>query len=84
MSARVMSVLALFSLNVELYSIDEAFLDLSWLDYSQLEEYAQKIRQTTATWLGIPVSIGVATSKTLAKVASRLAKEDRRGVYVFP
>ena len=85
MSARVMSVLALYSPDLEIYSIDEAFLDLSWLNYDQLHSYGEKIRQTIKTWLGIPVSIGIATSKTLAKVASRIAKNNfQSGVYVFP
>ena len=85
MSARVMSVLALQSPDVEIYSIDEAFLDLSWLDYAQLYSYGEKIRHTIKTWLGIPVSIGIATSKTLAKVASRIAKKNScSSVYVFP
>ncbi|MEO0846924.1 MAG: Y-family DNA polymerase [Cyanobacteria bacterium J06648_1] len=85
LSARVMAVLALYSPQVEIYSIDEAFLDLSGLDYEQLYQYGQKIRQTIATWLGLPVSIGIAKTKTLAKVASHLAKKNSAtGVYVFP
>ncbi|MEM6614812.1 MAG: Y-family DNA polymerase [Cyanobacteria bacterium P01_C01_bin.72] len=84
MSARVMAVLELYSPQVEIYSIDEAFLDLSWLDYDELYRYGQKIRQKIATWLGIPVSIGIATTKTLAKVSSRLAKNSQDGIYVFP
>lgn len=84
MSARVMSVLSLYSPSVEIYSIDEAFLDLSWLNYEQLERYGQTIAQTIKTWLGIPVSVGISSSKTLAKIASRVAKREGKRVSVFP
>lgn len=49
-------------------------LDLSWLNYSQLHSYGEKIRNTIKTWLGIPVSVGIAPTKTLAKIANRVAK----------
>ncbi|MEL6930344.1 MAG: Y-family DNA polymerase [Cyanobacteria bacterium J06600_6] len=83
-SARVMSILTLYSPEVEIYSIDEAFLDLSWLNYNQLYGYGKTIEKTIKAWLGIPVSIGIATSKTLAKIASRVAKREGSGVSVFP
>jgi DNA polymerase V len=77
MSRRVMSTLARFSDDFEVYSIDECFLDLTGLD--DPAAYAGAIRSTVRRWTGIPVSIGIAPSKTLAKVAGRLAKADRDG-----
>lgn len=74
MSQRVMETLEQFSPHLEVYSIDEAFLDLSDIPFPNLASYAQTIRQTVKRWTGIPVSIGIAETKTLAKLASRLAK----------
>ena len=73
MSARVMRVLADFTPELEIYSIDEAFLDLRGID--GLEAHAQRLRATVGQWTGIPVSVGVAPTKVLAKVANRLAKK---------
>lgn len=73
MSNRVMTILSSFSPNIEIYSIDEAFLDLSGFD--QLQEYGKHIVDTTTKWTGIPVSMGVAPTKTLAKVANKFAKK---------
>ena len=86
MSARVMSTLSHFSPEVEIYSIDEAFVDLSWLDYQELSAYADKIKSTIAQWTGIPVSIGIAPTKTLAKIANRFAKKHAQyqGVFLWP
>jgi DNA polymerase V len=75
MSARVMRVLAGFSPELEVYSIDEAFLGLAGFDH-RLIEYAHEIRETVQRWTGIPVSVGIAWTKTLAKVANRRAKKD--------
>jgi DNA polymerase V len=74
MSARVMTTLSQFTPGVEVYSIDEAFLDLGSLPVQDLEEYARHIRRTVMQWTGIPVTIGVAPTKTLAKIANRTAK----------
>jgi len=82
-SRRVMSTLKNFSLSIECYSIDEAFLDLSHVKPKNLVDYILKIKQTILTWTGIPVSIGVATTKTLSKVANHLAKIDMLGVKEF-
>ncbi|AFY91186.1 Y-family DNA polymerase [Chroococcidiopsis thermalis] len=84
LSARVMATLAQFTPEIEIYSIysiDEAFLDLSGL--TQLVDYARQIRTTVKQWTGIPVSIGIAPTKTLAKVANRIAKRrvDANGVF---
>jgi len=72
MSARVMSTLGQFSPDMEMYSIDEAFLDLT--GFPEVEAYARTIRATVRQWTGIPVSIGLGPTKTLAKIANRLAK----------
>lgn len=73
MSARVMRILADFTPELEIYSIDEAFLDLRGID--RLEAHVQRLRATVGQWTGIPVSVGVAPTKILAKVANRLAKK---------
>lgn len=75
MSHRVMTALEQFSPDVEIYSIDEAFLNLEGIESKNLQQYAQKIRQTIKQWTGIPVSIGIASTKTLAKLANRYAKK---------
>jgi DNA polymerase V len=61
--------------DIEIYSIDEAFLDISSFYYCDLEETAQEIRRLIKQWTGIPVSIGIGPTKTLAKVANRQAKK---------
>ena len=75
MSRRVMNIISSSSPYTEIYSIDEAFLELSSLpiDY---ESYAHQLRQTILQHTGIPVSIGIASTKTLAKVANHKAKKD--------
>lgn len=75
MSRRVVSTLAQFTPNLEVYSIDECFLDLSHLKPEQVQDYGKQIRETVRQWTGIPVSVGVAGTKTLAKLANRLAKK---------
>ena len=74
MSQRVMHVLSGYAPRVEVYSIDECFLDFSGLPID-LTEYCQNICQTVKQWTGIPISIGIAPTKTLAKLANRLAKK---------
>lgn len=73
MSQRVMNTLASFSPKMEVYSVDEAFLDLEGV--ANVTEYAYFIKQAIKKWIGIPVSIGIGPSKTLAKLANRLAKD---------
>ena len=75
MSARVMTSLKSLVSDIEIYSIDEAFLDISSFYYCDLEETAQEIRRLIKQWTGIPVSIGIGPTKTLAKVANRQAKK---------
>ncbi|MFO7811217.1 MAG: Y-family DNA polymerase [Candidatus Delongbacteria bacterium] len=74
MSYRVMSILSEFSPDMEIYSIDEAFLDLSGMDIDR-SRYAKTIRAKVVKDTGIPVSIGVAETKTLAKLANNIAKK---------
>ncbi|XSG84576.1 MAG: Y-family DNA polymerase [Methylohalobius sp. ZOD2] len=73
MSRRVMQVLAGFAPRIEIYSIDECFLDLAGMP-ANLTAYALEIARTVRQWTGIPVSIGIGPTKTLAKIANRLAK----------
>ena len=75
MSARVMQVLARFSPDVERYSIDEAFLRCPPRPPDELRTLAEDIRRTVLRWTGIPACVGVARTKTLAKIANRLAKK---------
>ena len=74
MSARVMRTLDRFSAETEVYSIDECFLLLRGLTSHSLLKTAREIRATVRKWTGIPVGVGIARTKTLAKVANRLAK----------
>ncbi|MGB3613543.1 MAG: type VI secretion protein ImpB, partial [Elainellaceae cyanobacterium] len=71
LSRRVMQTLEQFTPDVEVYSIDEAFLGLS----GDVAAIAGQLRQTVQQWTGIPVSVGVAPTKTLAKVANHIAKK---------
>ena len=79
-SRRVMRVLRTFSPKVEIYSIDEAFIDLSFIDEKGTEEYGKEIRSRVLKWTGIPTSVGIATTKTLSKVANHIAKKEKAGV----
>jgi DNA polymerase V len=75
MSRRVMEIVAGFAPEFEIYSIDEAFLDLSSLPHAGLADYCHTISKTVRRWTGIPVSIGIGKTKTLAKIATRFAKK---------
>lgn len=79
MSARVMSILAAFSPRQEIYSIDECFLDLDGFDSVSLQAYGQEIRQTVRRNVGIPVCVGIAATRTLAKLANHCAKKGWAG-----
>ncbi|MFD3003513.1 Y-family DNA polymerase [Pontibacter toksunensis] len=85
MSDRVMQTLSMFTPNVEIYSIDECFLDLGDFYDIDLFSYAWNIKRTVQQWTGIPVSLGVAPTKALAKVANKLAKKSSKakGVLVL-
>tara|TARA_Y100000741_G_scaffold313065_1_gene257866 strand:- start:1849 stop:3126 length:1278 start_codon:yes stop_codon:yes gene_type:complete len=82
-SRRVMKTLKQFSPQIEIYSIDEAFLNLSTINNENLIEYGNKIRATILKWTGIPTSIGIATTKTLSKAANHIAKKEKSGVVNF-
>lgn len=75
MSRRVMECLARFSPEMEVYSIDEAFLSVGEAAGNPLE-YGMRVRDTVRRWTGIPVSVGIARTKTLAKLAARFAKRE--------
>jgi len=80
LSRRVMRTLKRFNSDIEVYSIDEAFIDLSNFPDNEVENVAQEIRLTVLQWTGIPTSIGIAKTKTLSKVANHIAKKKQSGV----
>ena len=82
-SERVIKTLEQFSPEVEQYSIDEAFLGLDGFQDRDLTTYGQEIRQTVKQWTGIPVSVGIAPTKTLAKIAAHFAKRQEAVNGVF-
>lgn len=79
LSQRVMAVLTQMAPEIEIYSIDEAFLKFTGEE--ELIPYCKKVRSLIDQWTGIPTSIGIAPTKTLAKVAGDIAKKSREGVY---
>jgi len=83
MSQRVMETLEQFCPDLEVYSIDEAFLSLVGFERQNLSNYGREIRRTVKQWTGISVSVGIAETKTLAKIANRVAKRtpDTGGVF---
>ena len=78
-----MITLSKFAPELEIYSVDEAFLDLSGFSHWNLDDYAKEIRETVLRNVGIPVSVGIGRTKTLAKVANHIAKKHPKaeGVY---
>jgi DNA polymerase V len=80
-SSRVMKTLSQFTPELEIYSIDEAFLDLT--GFTKIERYARRIRETVRNHVGIPVSIGIGPTKVLAKVANKIAKKRKEHEGVF-
>lgn len=83
LSDRVMKTLTSFVPKIELYSIDEAFLDMSELAYEDLNKLGLKIKASVHKNIGIPVSVGIAPTKTLAKMANRYAKKKYKQLGVF-
>ncbi|MBU1628348.1 Y-family DNA polymerase [bacterium] len=81
MSRRVMDTLREFAADMEVYSIDEAFLSLGGLEPERRAEFCKFLRKTVKQWTGIPVSIGIGETKTLAKVAAKVAKKSEDGVF---
>ena len=80
LSRRVMRTLKRFNSDMEIYSIDEAFLDLSNFPDQDIEKVGKEIRETVLQWTGIPTSIGIAKTKTLSKIANHIAKKKQSGV----
>lgn len=84
MSRRVMSILSQYSPMQEIYSIDECFLDLSGINTDH-KAYGLKMKEHVGRWTGIPISVGIAPTKALAKVANKIAKKfpECNGVHVI-
>ncbi|MEZ4810302.1 MAG: Y-family DNA polymerase [Allomuricauda sp.] len=86
MSTRVMNILGTFTPDMEVYSVDEAFLKFDGFKNYDFETYGREIQRTVQKCTGIPISIGIAPTKALAKVANKIAKKLRSktgGVYVI-
>ena len=86
MSSRVMRILEQFSPEVEVYSIDEAFLKLNGFEDYDLNVYGSEMRQRVLSWTGIPTCVGIAPTKALSKVANKIARKfpkETGGVYVI-
>ena len=79
MSNRMMAVLGKFAPEQEIYSIDECFLGLDGFAHEDLHEYGRAIRRRVGQWIGIPVCVGIAATKTLAKLANHCAKKNLAG-----
>ncbi|WP_395077149.1 Y-family DNA polymerase [Flavobacterium sp.] len=85
-SSRVMNILKQFSPNVEIYSIDEAFLNFDGMEISSYEEYGMQMKDRVQKWLSLPISIGFAPTKVLSKVANRIVKKypiRTNGIYII-
>jgi len=85
-SNRVMNILSTYTPDVEIYSIDEAFLKFEGFDRYDFNSYCLEIKAKVKKWTGIPVSIGVAPTKALSKIANKIAKKYQnhtKGVYVI-
>jgi DNA polymerase V len=86
MSSRVMNILKQFTPDVEVYSIDEAFLQFKGFENYDLNAYGLQIKQRVLKWTGIPTCVGIAPTKALSKVANKIARKFPRqtnGVYVI-
>ena len=79
-SRRVMKTLKSFSDKIEIYSIDEAFVDLSHIEEKEVVNYGKEIRERILKWTGIPTSVGISNTKTLSKIANHIAKKNKTGV----
>jgi len=86
MSSRVMSILKQFTPDVEVYSIDEAFLQFNGFTNYDLKDYGDQIRKRILKWTGIPTCVGIAPTKALSKVANKIARKfpnETKGVYII-
>ena len=75
MSSRVMGILRQFSPDVEVYSIDEAFLTLNTIENNNLEQIGHEMRNRILQWTGLPTCVGIAPTKALSKVANKIARK---------
>jgi DNA polymerase V len=75
MSHRVMNILSEYTPEIEIYSIDEAFLKLQGFEKFNLQSYGQEMQRRVVKWTGLSISVGIAPTKALAKVATRIAKK---------
>lgn len=86
LSSRVMKILESFTPNVEVYSIDEAFLNFDGMTISDYQDYGIQMKNRIQKWLSIPICVGFAPTKALSKVANKIAKkyqERTQGSYVI-
>ncbi|MGL2962867.1 Y-family DNA polymerase [Flavobacterium sp. RSB2_4_14] len=86
LSNRVMKILEGFTPNVEVYSIDEAFLNFNGMKINDYHDYGLQMKRRVQKWLGIPICVGFAETKALSKVANKIAKkyqERTEGVYII-
>jgi DNA polymerase V len=83
LSNRIAEILQTFCPEIEIYSIDESFLELTNLQIDNYENFGNEIKEKVYQLTGIPVSVGIAPTKTLAKLCSKLAKQGN-GVFVYP
>ena len=86
MSSRVMSILQQFSPDIEVYSIDESFIQFKGFDHYNFNDYGTQIRKQVLKWTGIPTCIGIAPTKALSKVANKIARKfphTTKGTYVI-
>ena len=75
MSQRVVNILKTFSSKVEVYSIDESFIDLSTVPHEELESFGHQIKNTIYRLTGLPVGVGIARTKVLSKLANKMSKK---------
>ncbi|MFD2916763.1 Y-family DNA polymerase [Psychroserpens luteus] len=86
MSSRVMDILRQFTPDVEVYSIDESFLEFKGFENYDFNDYGNKMRTRILKWTGIPVCVGIAPTKALSKVANKVARKfpkETKGTYVI-
>lgn len=86
MSQRVMNILTAFSPEVEIYSIDEAFVDVSGIKHLSLNNYGHQMKDRIYQYTGLPVGVGIAPTKVLAKLANKISKKrvsENKGVFVI-
>src|SRR5699024_358639 len=83
LSARVMRIAGEFAAHAECYSIDEIFLECDPLEHEDIVDELVKLRQRIRAWTGLPVSIGIGGTKTIAKLANDVAKPTPSGIFAW-